>query len=201
MIKAVIFDWGGVLIDKPGKGIREYCAKQFGVSKDAFIEALNPFMPLFNSGKINEDVLWSKIGIALKKHPPKTNSLWGDAFRDIYIPKEEMWDLVKTVKKNGYKAGFLSNTELASVEYFKEKGYPKLFDATIFSCVEGFSKPAPEIYKIALKKLAIKPEEAIFIDDREDYIEGAKVVGLRTILFHSPQQVKEELKNHGVKIY
>lgn len=200
MIKAVIFDWGGVLIEEPGKGIREYCASKYGVSYEAFSESLKPFMPLLNTGKISEDVLWPKIGHVLKKPAPKTPSLWGEAFRAVYTPKEEVWELVKTVRQNGYKTGFLSNTELASVEYFKEKNYSKLFDATIFSCIEGFSKPSPEIYKIALKKLKIKPEEGIFIDDRDDYIEGAKVVGLRTILFHSPTQVKQELKDHRVKI-
>ena len=61
-------------------------------------------------------------------------------------------------------------------------------------------KPDREIYEITLKKLGSKPEQAIFIDDKQEYINGAKDVGINTVLFQNINQVKGELNQLGVKI-
>ena len=47
MIKAVIFDWGGVLIDNPALGLVAYCAEHLGVSEATFAEAHKKFEPAF----------------------------------------------------------------------------------------------------------------------------------------------------------
>ena len=47
-------------------------------------------------------------------------------------------------------------------------------------------------------KLGIGPAEAIFVDDSEEYVDGAKKAGLNTILFKNPQQLTNELLTLGV---
>jgi FMN phosphatase YigB (HAD superfamily) len=51
-----------------------------------------------------------------------------------------------------------------------------------------------------LEKLGSKPEQAIFIDDKPEYIDGAKQVGINTVLFRNIDHVKDELNRLGVKI-
>lgn len=202
MIKAVIFDWGGVLIDNPANALLSYCATHLGVTTSQFSEVFHKYNELFDIGKLTEEDLWDKVTADLKVELPKTKSLWGDAFKSVYSPKKGVWDLVRNLKKHyNFKTAILSNTEMPAVAYFQKNNLREYFDQQIFSCVEGVRKPYPEIYQIALDKLSVKPEEAVFIDDREDYVEGAKIVGLRAILFQNSKQLEEELASHGVRVY
>ncbi|MBI5392693.1 HAD-IA family hydrolase [Candidatus Woesearchaeota archaeon] len=63
-----------------------------------------------------------------------------------------------------------------------------------------FVKPQPEIYKIALQKINCKPEETVFIDDMQKYVDGANAVGIHGILFQDAEQLKDDLKKLGVKV-
>lgn len=196
-IKAVIFDWGGVLIDDPEEGLMRYCSDALGVSKEEYIEAHKKFAPDFRRGSVTEDAYWGSVCGELGVAAPQ-DSLWGRAFEAIYSPKEEMFVLAASLRRNGYKTALLSNAELATMEYFHGQGYD-MFDVLIFSCTEGIKKPERRIYELALERLGTKASESIFIDDRPRCIDGAKAVGLNTILFESIEQVKATLEGLDVK--
>lgn len=197
-IKAVIFDWGGVLIDDPEPGLMQYCADAFGVSKEEYIKAHKRFWADFQTGSITEDVFWGQVCGELGAAAPKDFSLWGRAFEAVYHPKKEMFALATSLRRNGYKTALLSNAEIPTMGYFHRQGYD-MFDVLVFSCAEGIKKPERRIYEVALEKLGTKASETVFIDDRQRCIEGAKMAGLNTILFESANQVKVALLELGVK--
>ena len=103
------------------------------------------------------------------------------------------------MKNNGYKTGFLSNTETPAMEFFHEQKYD-MFDVLVFSCEEGFRKPGKEIYEITLDRLNTQPEEMLFIDDRIENIRGAESLGIRTILFKDSEDLREKLEAFHLKI-
>jgi putative hydrolase of the HAD superfamily len=191
-MQAVIFDWGGVLCEDTGPGLIAYFCQALGVAPEALNAAFIPFADAFQKGQISEDALWEGMSDALGVERPYNPSLWADAIRAVYVPKEEMFALAALIKGKGYKVGLLSNAEVAAMELFYEAGYP-MFDATVFSCAVGTRKPEQRIYEIALERLGTKPSEAVFIDDRADFIEGAQKLGMHTIQFENPQQVREAL--------
>lgn len=78
------------------------------------------------------------------------------------------------------------------LDFFHEKKYG-FFDVTVFSCMEGLIKPDRKIYEITLKRLGVKPKEAVFIDDKEENVNSAKNIGINTILFKDLEQFKKEL--------
>ncbi len=197
-IKSVIFDWGGVLIDDPGPAVMQYCAEALSVSGEGFTKAYHKFAADFQKGNISEDTFWDRICRQLSVPRPTLPSLWGRAIESAYRPKEEMFSLAGSLHRSGYRTGLLSNTEKPAVRHFHRQGYD-MFDATVFSCIEGTAKPERKIYELALEKLAVKPNQAVFIDDRTDYIAGARQVGLNTILFKSIEQVRNELAGFRVK--
>ncbi len=206
-IKAVIFDWGGVLIEDPLPGLMQYCADALGVSKEEYIKAHDKFADDFTRGKVNEKTFWVNVCGELGKPLPKVTSLWGNAFRAIYHPRADMFSLVSSLRKAGFKTALLSNTEVSPVQFFHEHSYHglpardttakmavvQLFDVLVFSCTEGTAKPERKIYEIAIEKLGTTPKQIVFIDDNPEFIKGAKQAGLNTILFKSIKQLKREL--------
>jgi putative hydrolase of the HAD superfamily len=198
-IESVIFDWGGVLIDDPRPGLLRYCADAFGVSQELYTRVHDSFLDEFGKGLISEEEFWQGISRKLGKPAPKAPSLWSGAFRSVCKPRPEVFGLVSLLHAKGYKTALLSNTELPAVELFRECGYD-MFDTLVFSCEQGVAKPEPRIYEITLEKLDSQAPRSVFVDDRQDYIEGAKRVGLHTILFTGIGQVKRDLIGLGVKI-
>ncbi len=199
IVRAVIFDWGGVLCEETALGLISYFSQALRVAPEPLVSAFRPYLPAFQKGEISEDDLWQGMAAALKIERPYNQSLWGDALRAIYVPNMEMFALASRLKEKGYIVGLLSNAEMAAMAFFQEQGYA-MFDAAVFSCAEGTRKPEQRIYEIALERLEVKPHEAIFIDDRADFIAGAKRLGIRTILFKDHEQVKRDLISLAISL-
>jgi putative hydrolase of the HAD superfamily len=200
MIKAIIFDLSGVLIEDPALKMLDYFRTFFGIKIETFRKVDPEIFPRFQRGMISEQQLWKRICSAFEVAVPDVPSLWEDAFRSVYKPKEEMFSLAAKLKEEGYKVGLLSNSEVPAMSFFLKRN-PGLFDATVFSCIEGTMKPERRIYEIALESLEVQPHEAVFIDDREDFLEGARKVGINTILCTSPPQVHRDLTQFSVRIH
>lgn len=198
-IKSVIFDWGGVLIDDPRPGLLKYCADAFGLSQEDYTPAHDLFLDELHKGLISEEVFWRNVSRKLGKPMPKVPSLWTDAFKSAYVPRPEVLALACSLHSSGYKTALLSNTELPTVDFFRGLGYD-MFDILVFSCVEKSMKPERKIYEITLEQLGAKARQSIFIDDREDYVQGAKEAGINAVIFKNLEQVKSELARLGLKV-
>lgn len=194
----MIFDWGGVLIEDPRPGLLRFCADAFGISQDEYAPVHDLFLDKFHIGAISEQEFWLGISAELERPVPEIRSFWYEAFRAAYLPRPGVFSLVSTLHERGYRTALLSNTELPAVGYFHEQNY-NMFDVLVFSCVERVAKPEPEIYEITINRLGSKPQRTVLTDDRPDYIQGAKELGLNAILFENVDQLKSELKGLGVE--
>lgn len=193
----MIFDWGGVLIDDPALGLVKFCAEALGVSEEAYTRAHGKFGPDFQKGLIPEEVFWAGVCGELRRPKPDVPSLWGSAFRSVYSPREEVFSLARQLHEKGTKIALLSNTEAPAMRYFHEQGYD-MFDVPVFSCAEGARKPERRVYELTLTRLGSLPEQSVFVDDKQQYIDGARDAGLHTILFKDVDQVRAELAGLGV---
>ena len=199
MIKSIIFDWGGVLINPPSEDIMSYCSQHLNVQKIELKKIYGKYKSNFQKATISEKQLWEKVCFSLKVDLPKTKSLWRDAFTHSYHERKDVFSIIECLKKNGYKIGFMSNTEIPSMEFFKECKY-ELFDVEIFSCLEKVRKPNIKIYEIGLNKLGVKPKESIFVDDQLENIIAAKKIKMNTIHYLNFNQFKNELIDLSVKL-
>ncbi len=209
MIKGIHFDWGGVLIENVGEIINDHIGRELGVDPKRVLEVRMRYDFEFAENKVSEENIWREVcnecGVDYKIQ--NSRSLWKEAFSAVYQPREEMFGLVKILKKNGYRVGLLSNTELPSAEFFLET-HPGLFDSTVFSCQEGITKPKIKpgiepnlkIYEIAIQRLGVPASESVFIDDREWCLESAERAGLKGILYQSHKQVTQDLYKIGVDL-
>lgn len=200
MIRSILFDWGGVLIDDPSKGFIDYCSSSLGVPSKTLEAAFHKFEVDFQTDQMNEAEMWRRVCNNLSINQPKSKSLWTDAVNKVFKDKKEIYDLVEILKMNGYKIGILSNTEIPTVNYFITNNYIRFFDVTVFSCFEKCVKPQEKIYRIALERLESSPDETIFIDDKPKYVEAAKKLGLVGILFENVVQLKNDLSALNIKV-
>lgn len=98
----------------------------------------------------------------------------------------------------------MTNTELEIGEFNKKrragdgKTLFEYFQQAFLSTDMHMKKPDAEIYKTVLKELKCKPESALFIDDKQAYVDGARNVGIRSILYKNPEQLKKEMERFGV---
>ena len=197
-IEAIIFDWGGVLIDDPRPGLLQYCAKAFGISVEDYVEIHDRFLDGFQKGLLGEDAFWEDICRELNKPKPEQNSLWGDAFRSAYSPRAEVFSLASKLHNEGYKTALLSNTEVPAMQYFHQLNYD-MFDQLVFSCAQGTAKPEKRIYEVTVCKLGTEARHSVLIDDKLEYVDGARQVGLNAIVFESIDQVKDELAQFSIR--
>ena len=113
----------------------------------------------------------------------------------LKAPIPETVELFRELKKSKrYKIYALTNWQtglfdIALVRY----NFLHWFDGRVVSGEEKTRKPFPEFYQRLLDRYSVKPEEALFIDDNLRNVKAAEELGIKSIHFHSPAQLEEEL--------
>ncbi|HEV2339244.1 MAG TPA: HAD family phosphatase [Patescibacteria group bacterium] len=193
MIKAIIFDLGGVLVDNPVEAMTAYIAQNLAVTKEQYMQVFSQCEAQWLKGQIAERELWEKITTKLNIARPEAESLWLEAFLRVYKRKKDVFLLIKRLKQNGYKIALLSNTEIPIMDHIKEQHWED-FDLFIYSCEVGMRKPDREIYDFTLQKLNMEPREVLFVDDKKENVEAARDIGMHGITFVSGPKLGLQLK-------
>lgn len=96
--------------------------------------------------------------------------------------KAAMHAFVDEVRAAGFKTAAVSNN-VREWQPFWDAAMPPhdRFDAVVFSCQVGLRKPNPAIYRLALERLGVEPEAALFLDDFAAMADGARRVGMTAI--------------------
>lgn len=193
MIKAIIFDFAGVI------GTDGYCVwakekKAKGIESESsyFTDISNDL----DRGDITNKEFTQEVA---KKVGINSNSVWKEVFERIKI-NYELLDFIIQLKKK-YKIGLLTNfTHQWMNKLFLIYKLEKYFDVKVISSLYKTIKPSKENYQIILNLFKIKPEEAIFIDDRQRNVDGGESAGIKSFLFTTNQQFREDLKSCGIVI-
>jgi len=216
MIKAIIFDLGGVLMtDVPLKEIAEDLSKRFTPSAEEIWAYLYPseYWELLTLGKITEEEYWDdflkalkisgKLEVRSEKSEVRSQKLKKELkkkVRSSLFPLGHSTRIINLLR-NRYKLAILSNHAKEWSEYMKQKfDLFKSFDPIIFSCDVGFRKPDPQIYEMALERLKCDPEECIFIDDKKRNTDAAEKLGMKGIVFEQASRLLEDLLILGLEL-
>jgi len=208
-LKAVLFDLGGTLIQTPevseimkqmleAKGIlcsveeiskaREKADKRIGGYDDL------PRMREEFWIKWNTEIL-RPLGIRkdLRVLATWISEAWWDYAQARLYP--EVRKVLRRLRERGLKLGVVTNGLKSDIDkVLPQVGLTDAFDIVVVTDSVGKMKPDKEIFLHALKKLDVKPHEAIFIGDRieEDY-DGAKNAGIKALLIDRENKIEENV--------
>lgn len=205
MIKAVIFDFGSVLIGGDWQKVYRKIAKQSKISWERIFEIVKPLVRKWNKAEINEKQFWQRLEKKIGQRLPREfkKDLWYRTYVEERADIKESWKIAVELKKKKFLLAILSNTiplhlkvnkNLGRISRLKKLG----FKTFVWSCEVGTRKPELKIYKIILKRLNLPARECLFIDDILINIKVARRLGIQGIHFRTPRQLREELNKLGL---
>ena len=201
MIKAIIFDVGGVLVRTVRGESRANLEARLGLSPGAseLLVFNGPMGIQAQSGAIQSQALWAWVQQELGLDAEGLN-----AFRTEFFAGDQLdHELIALVRRlrSKYQTAIISNAMDDLLEVVTHR-YPlaDAFDLIVGSAYQRVMKPAPEIFLWTLEQLGREPHEAVFIDDFAHNIEGARAVGMAAIHYQPGIDLAAELAALGVKI-
>jgi len=199
-IKAIIWDLGGVLIDWSPAYVFDKLIEDEEKRKYFFANICT------NDWNENQDAGYSiqKATEELAaKHPEWKEYIeayygrWTEMLGGPIQGTVEIFRQITESKK--YKQYALTNWsgELFPIA-LERYDFLHWFDGRVVSGDEKMRKPFPEFYQLILNRYNLQPESTLFIDDNLRNVKAAEELGIQSIQFQSPEQLKEQLKSIGV---
>jgi len=188
-IRAVIFDFGGVLCFHPNDEQVANAAKSIGVSHQTFLESFwGPHRLDYDAGRIEPAQYWRIVGAhaGIEFGPARVPELVRIEidFWSRFDQRVLAW--VRDLRAQGVRTAVLSNLPRPLGEQLRATpGFLDPFDHVTFSYELKLVKPQREIYEHATRGLDVAPHEALFLDDRPNNVAGAQAAGLHSELYQS----------------
>jgi epoxide hydrolase-like predicted phosphatase len=198
---AVLFDFGGVLTTSVWDSFAAFLRAE-GLDPDTIKnlfrsdpEALKDLRRL-ETGEMTESEFEKSFGRRLGLKDP--DHLIDSMFAGMQ-PDPPMVAAVKELRAAGLLTGLISNSW--STSHYDRAMLKELFDTSVISAEVHMHKPQPEIYRLAVERLAVEPAECIFVDDLRENCEGAEAVGMTAVRHRSaPETISRLSELTGISL-
>ncbi len=197
MIKAIVFDFGGVIAEEGfWRGLR-HIAIQNGKDPDGFFDAAVGLIHKpggYVVGMSDENAWWNELrGIT---------GIYGsdqelrEMILERFVVRPEMLQVVDELRTKGLVIAMLSDQTNWLDELDERMPFSHAFDHVFNSYKIHKSKRDPSVFRDACSALGVKPEEVLFIDDSEGNIARARREGMKVIHFKDMVSFRAELEEH-----
>jgi len=193
-IRAVIFDFGGVFVDSPFAAAST-AAAALGVEPAVMLDIV------FGSYDLDTDHVWHRLERGEVSLEDARNQIMAastaeggpllDPFELLMALgggglRDDMVDFVRSARTAGLSTAILTNNAKEFADFWRPMlPLDELFDDVVDSSFVGMRKPDPRIFELALERLGVRADEAVFIDDAPGNVEGARKVGIASVLIGS----------------
>lgn len=201
-IRAVVFDWSGVLTESPLSGLHRYSA-QLGLPEtalDGYVRGDEEFAKVERGELPVRDFLKSVCVRVRDEHGVEIDiRRLAAAMADTRTLRPEMIDLVTELGER-YTLAVLTNNVLENRDHLETTLPTERFAFILNSADVGVRKPDPEIYRELLRRLDCVGPEAVYIDDFAENLPPAAALGMTTIEFTGPRELRETLAGLGIEV-
>jgi epoxide hydrolase-like predicted phosphatase len=191
-IRAVLLDFGGVFTPSPF-GVVRAAAVELGISENEAIElCFGPYADdsdhpwhRLERGEIRLEVAYEELlalaaaaGVELDVFKVLAKLGREDDDRVFIVER------VRAIRQAGYRTALVTNNIAEFGDGWRGLiPVDELFEVVIDSCRVGLRKPDPRIFRLALEQLdGVRPEQAVFLDDFEAHVAGARRLGMHGIV-------------------
>ena len=197
MVKNIIFDIGNVLVSFRWRELM----RDLGISEEVqevFKKTVfeSPWWGELDHGLKEEAEVIYRLREDNKGYYDEFDLVWENRGR-LVEPYSYAKQWIDELKAKGLRVYLLSNYPRDLFKMHEESGCFPFADSVDGRVVSGFVKmvkPNEDIYEHLVDKFALKVDECVFIDDREDNVETARRLGMRGIVFESYEQACGELE-------
>jgi len=188
-LRAVVWDMGGVIVRTHDHSRRSQWEARLGLSPNELERMVfrGEAGEKAALGKIGPDEVWTWILGQLGLPPEERVRLE----EDFWAGDRVDYDLVGYIRslRPRYLTGLLSNAWTDLRRFLEvEWKIADAFDAIVISAEVGMAKPDPAIFELALRQLGVRAEETVYVDDMQENVIAAQTLGLRGVLFQTPEQ-------------
>jgi epoxide hydrolase-like predicted phosphatase len=194
-IRAVVFDIGGVLEITPDLGVTRRWETRLGLPAGGLDERMHDTWVGGGIGTITEDEVVQAVRERLGLDERELAEFMADLWREyLGTPNTALIEYARRLRPR-YRTGIVSNSFVGAREREQAAyGFEDLVDEIIYSHEAGMNKPDPRIYALACARLEVLPQQAVFLDDVEACVAGARAAGLSAILYQDNAQAIAEIE-------
>lgn len=201
MIKVICLDLGKVIVDYDPTIPLNALGTRSALSLPEIMQVLTDREPLllFDRGRYSRSDFYRTMCARLKLDvsTEEFERLW----TSLFLPEPLLPESFLLSLKRRYRLLMLSNVNEVHFEFIW-KNYPLVrhIEDRLLSYELGCLKPEPAIYRIAIDRAGVRPQEIFFADDRPENVEAARQAGIVATCFQSEQQLKLALVQAGVVV-
>ena len=198
-IKCLFLDIGGVLLTNGwDHDIRKHVAKHFNIESTDMEYRHHLTFGTYEEGKISLEEYLNRV--VFYKPRPFTQAEFQRFMFDQSKPFPEMIDLISRLKaKYGLKITVVSNEGRSLNEYrIRKYRLDQLVDTFISSCYIRVRKPDTQIFQLAIDISQVSPENVVYIENTEMFVQIAQGLGIRCILHTGYASTYEALSSFGL---
>jgi epoxide hydrolase-like predicted phosphatase len=197
MIRAVIFDVGGVLVRAGDQTPRRKWELRLGLPEGKLAQLVfgNELMRRAMLGQVTDAEIWQQVARELNLNDETMRDLIAD-FWSCEQADSELVQFARSLSPR-YQTAILSNATFSAREAMTSNfKLDAVFAPMIFSAEEKLVKPDARIFHLACDRIGIAPGEALFIDDVLENIQAARAIGMYGIQYKNTAQAISEVKNY-----
>jgi HAD superfamily hydrolase (TIGR01509 family) len=185
VIKAVIFDFFGVLVTEGFKLFRD---THFPGDETKWRQATR-LVNRHDAGDLSWENFCSQLAAISGK-----SARFVSKNLNTNQPNRQLLDYIKYDLKKRYKIGVLSNSGGDHINRLLDPEDVAIFDDIVLSYRHKMIKPQREIFELAAERLGVQTKECIFVDDSSSHCAGAKRAGMNAVWYRDFKQMKKELE-------
>ena len=200
-LRAVIFDYGMVLTGPPDAQAHDAMVRITGLPVERFESLYWADRHAYDEGKLTGITFWQKFlrDANLDLGPSAVEELNRHDARMWTTQNPAMLAWQSQLKQHGLQTAILSNMGDSVLESIKrEFDWISRFDVLVWSYLLHMAKPDPEIYLYTLQQLGARPNETLFLDDKQVNIDAALELGMKALQFSNVETLRRDLVAAGL---